>query len=121
MLKADTLRRFFKWLIGVPLLVLAIGFAVANRRFVNLSFDPFSQDAPYASIPMPIWLLFFIGMIAGVLLGWAGCWFAQGKWRKRAKEQEATIRALSVERDSLKAANTPSTETEIVPIGPGWL
>jgi uncharacterized integral membrane protein len=119
--KANALRRFFKWLIGVPLLVLAIGFAIANRRFVELSFDPFSQDAPYASIAMPLWLLFFIGMIAGVLLGWAGCWFAQAKWRKRVREQDATIRTLSAERDNLKAATTPSTETEIVPMAPGWM
>jgi hypothetical protein len=113
------LRRFLKWLIGVPVLVLAIGFAVANRKFVSISFDPFSQDAPFASIPMPLWGLFFVGMITGVLMGWVGCWLAQGKWRKRAREQDATIRKLSAERDNLKSA-TPSTETEIVPMGTGW-
>jgi Lipopolysaccharide assembly protein A domain len=114
------LKRILRWIIGVPLLVAAIAFAVANRKIINISFDPFSQDDPFASMPLPIWLLFFIGMIAGVLVGWFGCWLAQGKWRKRSREQDIIIKKLTAERDALTSSTTPSNETELVPMGTGW-
>jgi uncharacterized integral membrane protein len=114
------LRRLLKWIIGLPVALFAIAFAVANRKPVTLSFDPMSQDAPFASMVMPLWLLFFIGTIVGVLVGWLGCWMAQGKWRKRAREQEAEVKRLLTERDRAARDTVDEPETALIPMGTGW-
>ncbi len=80
------LRRILRWAIGLPIAVLVIAFAVANRQWITVSLDPFSRDAPFASIDIPLWTLFFCGIFFGLIAGWIACWFAQGKWRKSAKE-----------------------------------
>jgi hypothetical protein len=113
------LRRILRWLVGLPLVIVTILFAIANRRWIEVSLDPTSQDNPFASIPMPLWFLFFLGIALGVLVGWIGCWWAQGKWRRRAREQEAEVRRLTAERDNLKSAQV-EPETAIVPMGTGW-
>ncbi len=80
------LRRILRWAIGLPIAILVIAFAVANRQWITVSLDPFSRDAPFASIDIPLWTLFFCGIFFGLIAGWIACWFAQGKWRKSAKE-----------------------------------
>ena len=80
------LKRILNWLIGLPLALAAIAFSIANRQWILVSFDPFSRDQPYASITMPLWVLFFCGIFVGLIAGWIAAWFAQGKWRKAAKE-----------------------------------
>ncbi len=79
------MRRFFNWVIGLPIAVVVIAFCVANRRWIDISFDPFSLDAPYASMMLPTWALLFVGLFLGVMVGWTACWFAQGKWRRAAR------------------------------------
>ncbi|MCB1377698.1 MAG: LapA family protein [Alphaproteobacteria bacterium] len=81
-----TLRRIFNWIVGLPIAVAAVVFAVANRQWITVSFDPFNRDAPFASASMPLWVLFFCGTFVGIFVGWIAAWIAQGKWRKAAKE-----------------------------------
>jgi uncharacterized integral membrane protein len=95
-------RRFFHWLVTAPTAILAVAFAVANRRWVTLSFDPFSQDAPFASVDMPLWLLLFIGGFIGLLIGWFGSWLSQGKYRKATREARGDIAKLQQELADLR-------------------
>jgi uncharacterized membrane protein YciS (DUF1049 family) len=114
------LRRIFNWIIGVPIAIVIIGFAIANRQWQQVSFDPFSQETPFASITMPLWALLFCGIFLGILAGWAGCWFAQAKWRKAARE--ARIDLDRAERDlrrlkDEKPAPADEIRTYPVPLG----
>jgi uncharacterized integral membrane protein len=109
-----------RWLVGVPVALLVVSFAVANRRLVSLSFDPFTQTEPSVSLQLPLWLLFFLGIFVGVLVGWAACWLAQGKWRKRAREAQAQITALQHQNETLQKRDE-AEESHIVPLGSGWL
>jgi uncharacterized integral membrane protein len=113
-------RRFFRWLVGAPIAILVIAFAVANRRWVTLSLDPFSQDAPFASIDMPLWLLLFIGGFIGLLVGWFGSWLAQGKWRKAARDARAEVGQLQQELADLRR-NGESQQRNDVTVFPGGL
>jgi hypothetical protein len=79
-------QRLLRWTIGLPVAIIVISFAVANRQWITVSLDPFSKDAPFASIDIPLWALFFCGIFFGLIAGWIACWFAQGKWRKSAKD-----------------------------------
>jgi uncharacterized integral membrane protein len=97
------LRRILRWIVGLPIAILVIGFAVANRQWTRLSLDPFSSESPVLSINMPLWALFIFGVFIGILVGWAGCWLAQSKWRKLARERRSEITQLQSELENSKA------------------
>ena len=80
-----TFRRILNWLVGLPIAIIAIAFAVANRQWVTISFDPFNRALPFATIGMPLWALFFCGIFAGIFAGWLVTWVAHGKHRKAAR------------------------------------
>jgi len=61
--------RLTTWIIGLPVALAAIWIALANRQAVELSLDPFSQAAPALTVQMPLYLLLFLAILAGVLLG----------------------------------------------------
>jgi uncharacterized integral membrane protein len=107
------LRRFFRWIIGAPIVILVVSFAVANRRWVTLSLDPFSQDAPFAAIDMPLWLLLFVGVFIGILVGWAASWLAHGKWRRAAREARTEVADLRQQVADLKKGDGPSATRDV--------
>lgn len=106
------MRRILRWLIGVPIAIVVISFAIANRRWTTLSLDPFSSDSPVLSINMPLWLLFIFGVLIGIFVGWLACWFAQSKWRKLARDRRGEIAKLQSE---LEVAKQPPPEQAITP------
>jgi hypothetical protein len=57
------------YLIGVPAVVVAAVVAVANRQHVIFSLDPFSQAAPVFAIRVPLFVLLFLALVLGILLG----------------------------------------------------
>lgn len=97
-----TIRRFFNWVIGLPVAVVAIIFAVANRQWTTVSFDPLNRDQPFASVDMPLWVLFFCGIFVGIMAGWTGAWFAHGKWRRAAREARIELVRSQNEQERLK-------------------
>jgi uncharacterized integral membrane protein len=90
-------------LLIVPGLVL-ISFAVANRQIVTVSFDPFDQADPALAVSQPMYLVVFVVLIAGVVIGGAAAWLRQARWRGRARRAEAQLRAL---RESAPAGAGP--------------
>jgi H+/Cl- antiporter ClcA len=96
------LRRFLRWAFWAPVAILVVAFAVANRRWVTLSLDPFSQEAPSFALDMPLWLLLFIGIFIGLIFGWFASWLAQGKWRKAARESKSEVAQLQQELADLR-------------------
>lgn len=107
------MKRAFSWVIGIPAALLLIGFAVANRAFVDVSFDPFSSDAPWASISAPLWALFFFGIFCGLVVGWCAAWFNQGKWRRASRGALTELTALRAENTRLRK-DREARETAIV-------
>lgn len=83
--------KFIGWVIGLPLAVVLIGFAVANRTFVKVSLDPVSSQNPWFAMDLPIWSLLFAGIFIGLLIGWLAAWIGQGKWRKAAREARSNL------------------------------
>ncbi len=81
-----TIKRIFNWLIGLPIAIVAIVFAVANRQWVTISFDPLNRTHPFATVDMPLWALFFCGIFVGIFAGWLVAWIAQGRYRKALRE-----------------------------------
>jgi uncharacterized membrane protein YccC len=116
------LQRFFRWAVGLPIAILVIGFAIANRRWITLSLDPFSQEAPSLAIDLPLWLLFFLGTLIGLLVGWVASWWAQGKYRKAARDSKSEVTALQRELADLRNAQKPvATQNAVLPYEAGFL
>ena len=63
------LRKIVAAIILVPLAIIIVAFAVANRQSVTVSFDPFSAEAPAASLSLPLFALVIGLLIAGVVIG----------------------------------------------------
>ena len=116
------MRRVLRWIIGLPIAIFVVGFAIANRRWVTLSLDPFTQTDPAVSINLPLWILFFVGIFVGLIVGWIAAWFAQGKHRKSARESRHEVGRLQSElAEARKAAPTESSAQDVVPFNGGFL
>ncbi|KQP04968.1 MAG: LapA family protein [Methylobacterium sp.] len=96
--------RFFKGLVLLPVAVVVVALAVANRDAVRLSFDPFSPDLPVFSVTLPLYAILFIAVGAGVLLGGCGAWLGQSGTRRTSAERRREIRRLEGETARLRTA-----------------
>jgi uncharacterized integral membrane protein len=95
-------RKIVTAIIVVPLLAVIVAFAVANRQTVTVSFDPFSSAAPAYAVILPLWVVIFLILIFGVLIGGAAAWIRQGKWRRSARRLDGEVRALHEEMDAIR-------------------
>jgi uncharacterized integral membrane protein len=96
------LRRVVAALILIPLAVIIIAFAVANRQIVTVSLDPFSGAQPAAAVTLPLFALVIVLLIAGVLIGGIAAWLRQSKWRRTARRLEREVDELRAEIQSLR-------------------
>ena len=86
----------------VPLAVVIVAFAVANRRIVTVSLDPFSAEHPAASVTLPLFGLIIVLLIVGVLIGGIAAWLRQARWRRTARRLEREVGELRTEIDEFK-------------------
>jgi len=106
------LRRIVSAIILIPLMVVVVGFAVANRQAVTLSFDPFSATSPAYTVTLPLFIVVFVLLIAGVIVGGTAVWFGQRRIRRARRRLEAEVAALHGEIEGLRrdvAAQPPPT------------
>jgi len=113
------MRKFFNAAILIPLAVIFVVFAVANRHRVTVSFDPFNSHDPALSLDLPLFVVIIVVAIFGVVAGGAATWFRQRRWRRAARQHEADARemraqladwrahALSQQRDSAPPSTVP--------------
>jgi uncharacterized integral membrane protein len=80
------------WILTLPLMVVAVVFAVANRELVTLDLWPLAM-----TIQAPLFILVLGSTVVGLLAGAAVAWFSSGPTRRRARE--ARRRAAELERE----------------------
>ena len=88
------LRKIVAAIVLVPIAVIIIAFAVANRETVTVSFDPFSGHDPAATVSLPLFALVLLLLIIGVVIGGLASWLRQGKWRGAARRFERELHQL---------------------------
>ncbi len=99
---ASRLRKIAAAFILVPLGVVIVAFAVANRQIVTVSFDPFSSSAPAAALTLPLFALVLILLVLGVIVGGTASWLRQGRWRRAARRLEFDVAALRRELEAFR-------------------
>jgi hypothetical protein len=102
------LRKIAAVVILVPLGMVLVAFAVANRNAVTVSLDPFSKAEPAVAVTLPLYQLVFAILILGVVVGGVATWLGQGGWRRLARRLERDLAALRTELDGLRRHSEPS-------------
>ena len=101
------MRKFFTAVVLIPLGLIFVVFAVANRHWVTVSFDPFNSTDPSIAITLPLFVVIIAVAILGVVTGGAATWFGQRRWRRAARRHEADARAVRAQLADLRAGTMP--------------
>ena len=102
------MRKFFTAVVLIPLGVIFVVFAVANRHLVTVSFDPFNSTDPSISVTMPLFVVIIAVAIAGVAAGGIATWFRQHHWRRAARQHEADARTARAQLADLRSGAAAS-------------
>jgi uncharacterized integral membrane protein len=109
------MRKFFTAVVVIPLGVIFVVFALANRHLVTVSFDPLgSGDSAFDLPPLPLFVIIIAAVILGVLAGGLATWFRQRRWRRAARQHEADARQARAQLADLHAA-TPAQRGSVPP------
>jgi uncharacterized integral membrane protein len=102
-MRAIVMRKFFSTMFAILLGLIFVIFAVANRHFVTVSFDPFNSVDPSIKVSMPLFVLIIAVAILGVVAGGCATWFGQRRWRRAARHHEADARTAKAQLAELRA------------------
>jgi len=100
-------NRIVGWVVLVPLCLGLIVFALANRHFVVINFNPFAPvEASVApGYGVPLFVVLYVVLLVGVLLGGTATWFAQGRHRRREKHWRREAHVLNGELEALRRSH----------------
>ncbi|MFB9949914.1 DUF1049 domain-containing protein [Rhizobium puerariae] len=105
----DKLKRIVSLVIFVPLGIVLIVLAVANRQTVTLALNPFRPEDGVLAVSGPFFLFLFLAVLLGMLVGAAATWLSQGKYRKQARvEAKEAVRWQSEHKAALAGRAAPS-------------
>src|SRR4030088_1448652 len=102
------MRKFFTAVILIPLGLIFIVFAVANRHLVTVSFDPFNSSDPSAGVTLPLFVVIIAVAIVGVVAGGGATRFRHRPPRRGAAPEAADARQARAQLADLRAAAATS-------------
>jgi uncharacterized integral membrane protein len=104
------LRRIVGWVVLVPLSVVLIVFALANRQLTVVNFNPLVSPGSLASpgVGVPLFLVIFCFLLLGVVLGGIATWFASGQLRREKRQWQKEAARLGRELDGARRASPPA-------------
>jgi uncharacterized integral membrane protein len=82
--------KLLRLIVGIVALVVVIAFAIANRTMVEVGLAPLPT-----TIELPVYGVFLLGLVIGVLVGGIGVWV--GGHAKRREARKARNRAWALE------------------------
>jgi uncharacterized integral membrane protein len=102
------MRKFFSGLVLIPLGLIFVVFAVANRHWVTVSFDPFNSSNPSFGVTLPLFAVIIVVAIVGVAAGGTATWFRQRHWRRAARQYETDAQQARAQLADLRASAATS-------------
>jgi uncharacterized integral membrane protein len=96
----------------VPLCLVLVVFALANRQLVVINFNPLvpSESLTTPGVGVPMFLVLFTVLLMGVVLGGVATWFAQSHHRRDERSYRREAERLSREVDAMR--RTPSLQID---------
>ena len=76
------IRRLLKAIVMIPAFAVLVSWAIVNHRPVTVSFNLLDSSDPDLAVTVPLYLVGFTVLIAGVVLGGFAAWLNQGKRRR---------------------------------------
>lgn len=108
------MRQFFKALILLPVAIIVVLLAVANRAPVTFSFDP-TRSASDLSVTLPLYALLFMAVALGAVIGGMGSWLAGRKHRRGRRHHRREADRLRAEAQRLRAHASGATGLPALP------
>ena len=99
---------FLKWIIGVPLVLLAIAFAVANSESVSFTWSPIHEPVNW-----PVYALVLSALALGFVIGSLMTWAAAHSQRKERRDAIKTNKKLQADIEKLEAAKLQQETLQI--------
>src|ERR1700749_1946861 len=98
------IRRIVGWVVLVPLCLVLVVFALANRQLVVVNFNPLvpSEALTTPGVGVPLFLVLFTVLLVGVVLGGIATWFAQGRPRREERNWRRETERMSREVDPIR-------------------
>ncbi len=102
-------RQLIGWFLLLPLSVLLIVFALANRQLVVVNFNPLTpvESLNSPGFGMPLFFVIYAVLLVGVLLGGIATWFAQGHHRIEKRHFRRESERLRVDLDAIRRSSAP--------------
>ena len=97
------LRKIVNVLVILPLAIVFVVFAVANRHLVTLSFDPFDSNDAALGVALPLFVVIIVAAIFGVIAGGVATWIGQHRWRRAARRHETDAREMRAQLADLRS------------------
>ncbi len=91
------ISRILAAIILIPLAIILVALAVANRQSVPLTIDIFQTDNPGLSLSLPLFVWLLTALILGMVIGGIASWIRQGRYRRLAKKRADEVRRLEEE------------------------
>ena len=86
--------RAARLLLLVPVAVVVVLVAIANRHDVIFSVDPLGETSAGLSVELPLYWILFAALALGIVVGGAATWVGQSKWRRMARHDHAEAERL---------------------------
>ncbi len=98
------MKSILRIIVFVPLALIILFFAMANRGFVRIGLDPFAtpNDGSGPSFDAPIFLVVLASMAIGVLAGGASSWLGHLPLRRAARMARAEAKKTRLEIEKLR-------------------
>jgi uncharacterized integral membrane protein len=103
-------RRILGWVVLVPLSLVLIVFALANRQLTVVNFNPLVPPEALSApgIGMPLFLVIFGVLLAGVVMGGFAAWLAQGPVRRDKRRWQREAERLGRELEAQRRVRNPA-------------
>lgn len=88
------INRLVVLLVFVPVAIVLIALAVANRAPASFTLDPFNPGNPALTATQPLFVLLFAALFFGLVIGGLATWLKQGYYRRLARERAHEIQRL---------------------------
>lgn len=101
------LNRIVVVVILVPVAIVLIALAVANRQMTAFTLDPFNPGNGALTVQLPLFVMLFVTLIVGMVIGGLATWLRQGRYRKEARVKRREVQNL-VQQQTRPPEPTPS-------------